>query len=34
MQIWIHDKDMRKVCVLNNNVPGMILNQHIRFHNS
>lgn len=24
MQIWIHDKDMRKVCALNNNVPGML----------
>lgn len=24
MQIWIHDKNMRKVCALNNNVPGML----------
>ena len=24
MQIWIHDKNMRKVCALNNSVPGML----------
>lgn len=24
MQIWIHDKNMRKVCALNNNVSGML----------
>lgn len=24
MQIWIHDKNMRKVCALNNNIPGML----------
>ena len=24
MQIWIHDKSMRKVCALNNEIPGML----------
>ena len=24
MQIWVHDKNMRKVCALNNNVPDML----------
>nr|DAP69478.1 MAG TPA: tail protein [Caudoviricetes sp.] len=32
MQIWIHDKNMRKVCTLNNNVPGMLPYSHSQWH--
>lgn len=32
MQIWIHDKDMRKVCALNNNVPGMLPYSNSQWH--
>lgn len=32
MQIWIHDKNMRKVCALNNNVPGMLPYSNSRWH--
>lgn len=32
MQIWIHDKNMRKVCALNNNVPGMLLYSNSQWH--
>lgn len=32
MQIWIHDKNMRKVCALNNNVPGMLPYSHSQWH--
>ena len=32
MQIWIHDKNMRKVCVLNNNVPGMLPYSNSQWH--
>lgn len=32
MQIWIHDKSMRKVCALNNDVPGMLPYSNSRWH--
>ena len=32
MQIWIHDKDMRKVCALNNNIPGMLPYSNSQWH--
>lgn len=32
MQIWIHDKNMRKVCALNNNVPGMLPYSDSQWH--
>lgn len=32
MQIWIHDKNMRKVCALNNNVPGMLSYSSSQWH--
>lgn len=32
MQIWIHDKNMRKVCALNNNVPGMLPCSNSQWH--
>ena len=32
MQIWIHDKNMRKVCALNNNVPGMLHYSNSQWH--
>lgn len=32
MQIWIHDKNMRKVCALNNNVPGMLPYSNSQWH--
>ena len=32
MQIWIHDKNMRKVCALNNDVPGMLPYSNSRWH--
>ena len=32
MQIWIHDKNMRKVCALNNNVPGMFPYSNSQWH--
>lgn len=32
MQIWIHDKSMRKVCALNNNVPGMLPYSNSQWH--
>nr|DAV54506.1 MAG TPA: tail protein [Caudoviricetes sp.] len=32
MQIWIHDKNMRKVCALNNNVPGMLSYSNSQWH--
>ena len=32
MQIWIHDKNMRKVCALNNNVPGMMPYSNSQWH--
>lgn len=32
MQIWIHDKNMRKVCALNNNVPGMLAYSNSQWH--
>ena len=33
MQIWIHDKSMRKVCALNNNIPGMLPYSNSQWHN-
>lgn len=32
MQIWIHDKNMRKVCALNNNVPCMLPYSNSQWH--
>lgn len=32
MQIWIHDKNMHKVCALNNNVPGMLQYSNSQWH--
>lgn len=32
MQIWIHDKNMRKVCALNKNVPGMLPYSNSQWH--
>ena len=32
MQIWIHDKHMRKVCALNNNIPGMMPYSNSQWH--
>lgn len=32
MQIWIHDKNMRKVCALNNNVPDMLPYSNSQWH--
>lgn len=32
MQIWIHDKNMRKMCALNNNVPGMLPYSNSQWH--
>lgn len=32
MQIWIHDKNMRKVCALNNNVPGTLPYSNSQWH--
>lgn len=32
MQIWIHDKNMRKVCALNNNVPGILPYSNSQWH--
>ena len=32
MQIWIHDKSMRKVCALNSNVPGMLPYSNSQWH--
>lgn len=32
MQIWIHDKNMHKVCALNNNVPGMLSYSDSQWH--
>lgn len=32
MQIWIHDKNMRKVCALNNNIPGMMPYSNSQWH--
>ena len=32
MQIWIHDKNMRKVCALNNSVPGMLSYSNSQWH--
>lgn len=32
MQIWIHDKNMRKVCALNNNVPGVLPYSNSQWH--
>ena len=32
MQIWIHDRNMRKVCALNNNVPGMLPYSNSQWH--
>lgn len=32
MQIWIHDKSMRKVCALNNDVPGMLPYSSSQWH--
>ena len=32
MQIWIHDKSMRKVCALNNNVPSMLPYSNSQWH--
>lgn len=32
MQVWIHDKNMRKVCALNNNVPGMLPYSNSQWH--
>ena len=32
MQIWIHDKNMRKVCALNNNVLGMLPYSNSQWH--
>lgn len=32
MQIWIHDRSMRKVCALNNDVPGMLPYSNSQWH--
>lgn len=32
MQIWMHDKNMRKVCALNNNIPGMLPYSNSQWH--
>lgn len=32
MQIWIHDKNMRKVCAINNSVPGMLSYSNSQWH--
>ena len=32
MQIWIHDKSMRKVCALNNKIPGMLSYTNSQWH--
>lgn len=32
MQIWVHDKNMRKVCALNNNVSGMLPYSNSQWH--
>nr|DAG44004.1 MAG TPA: tail protein [Caudoviricetes sp.] len=32
MQIWIHDKNMRKVCALKNNIPGMLPYSNSQWH--
>ena len=32
MQIWIHDKNMRKVCALNNNIPDMLPYSNSQWH--
>lgn len=32
MQIWIHDKNMRKVCALNNNIPGTLPYSNSQWH--
>ena len=32
MQIWIHDKSMRKVCALNNEIPGMLPYSNSQWH--
>ena len=32
MQIWIHDKSMRKVCALNNEIPGMLPYTNSQWH--
>ncbi|ATI19986.1 receptor binding protein [Streptococcus phage R1] len=32
MQIWIHDKSMRKVCALNNEIPGMLTYSNSQWH--
>jgi hypothetical protein len=32
MQIWIHDKNMRKVCAFNNSVPGMLPYSNSQWH--
>lgn len=32
MQIWVHDKNMRKVCALNNSVPGMLPYSNSQWH--
>ena len=32
MQIWIHDENMRKVCALNNSVPGMLPYSNSQWH--
>ena len=32
MQIWIHDKSMRKVCALNNNIPEMLPYSSSQWH--
>lgn len=32
MQIWIHDRSMRKVCALNNEIPGMLPYMSSQWH--
>ncbi|AZF90911.1 capsid and scaffold protein [Streptococcus phage CHPC928] len=32
MQIWIHDRSMRKVCALNNEIPGMLPYTNSQWH--
>mgnify|MGYP000549216326 CR=1 FL=1 len=32
MQIWIHDRSMRKVCALNNEIPGMLPYSNSQWH--
>ncbi|AZF90771.1 virion structural protein [Streptococcus phage CHPC919] len=32
MQIWIHDRSMRRVCALNNEIPGMLPYSNSKWH--